>query len=47
MHKHALRFRAVRSFSFAAQRFGGLLGDDGAVRRDVTSKLFHKFRRDE
>lgn len=47
-HKHALRFRAVRSFSFyAASRFGGLLDGGGAVRRDVTSRLFNRFRKDE
>lgn len=46
-HKRALRFRAVRSFSFAAQRFGGLLDGDGGVRREATARLFHKFRRDE
>jgi hypothetical protein len=46
-HKHALRFHAVRSFSFAAQRFGGLLDADGCVRREATDKLFHKFRKDE
>ena len=46
--KHALRFRAVRSFSyFAAARFGGLLDARGQVRRDVTSRLFDKFRKDE
>lgn len=46
-HKHALRFHAVRSFSFAAQRFGGLVDAAGHVRREVTGRLFNKFRKDE
>ncbi|GBF91924.1 hypothetical protein Rsub_04648 [Raphidocelis subcapitata] len=46
-HKHALRFHAVRSFSFAAQRFGGLVDASGRVRREVTTRLFNKFRKDE
>lgn len=44
-HKHFLRCRAVRSFTWYSQRYGGILDPDGTVRSEVTSRLFHKFDR--